>query len=84
MAGKMTGEDLRSCPEGTKLTYVVGEGSAEKRYPALRRHSEAGWVMITVRYAEDDRRSFRWSTITNQPSHESRGYVGTVRLERRS
>lgn len=79
----MTAEDLRQCPAGTKLIYVVGEGSSERRYGAMRRHAESTWVMVTVRFGPDDVRSFRWSTITNQPVHESRGYVGKVRLERR-
>lgn len=80
----MTAEELRAFPPGTALTYVVGEGSSEERFKAERRHSGAGWVMLMVDFGPGDRRSMRWSTTTNQPVGESRGYVGKVRLERAS
>ena len=78
----MTGEDVGRCPTGTKLIYCFGEGPSEKRYPAEARHNGQGCKMIVVWFAEDDRRSFRWSIRTNKPISESRGYVGKVRLER--
>lgn len=77
----MTADELMRCKPGTKLAYIVGVGTVERRYPAVRLHDEPEAVMLAVWFAGNDRRAFKWCTLTNQPQQEWQGRLGAVRLE---
>jgi len=77
----MTINELRSLPVGTKLTYVIGEGSYEERHPAKLDRQASYYTGVLVYFTTKPQALIRWSTATNKPIGES-FHRGTVRLIR--
>ena len=78
----MTADALSKLPIGTRLTWVYGENSYEKRHPAQIVEHSRGQVHLLVYFTDKPQQKKRWSLMTNQPVHESRGHVRVVKLEK--
>ncbi|MDB5706607.1 MAG: hypothetical protein JWN66_3723 [Sphingomonas bacterium] len=76
----MTADELKALPIGKRLFWVYGTGTSAVRIPTKVVEHSSKQVALLVYFPEGQRR-IRWSLTTNQPVHESRGYVGTVSLE---
>ncbi len=77
----MTKDELKELPIGSKVEWVFGEGSGERRHPAKIVDKHSNQVHLLVYFTDKPQQKIRWSLMTDKPVRESKGYVGKVRIE---
>lgn len=78
----MTPAELKALPIGAKIFWVFGSNEHPVRIPAKVVEHGGGQIALLVYFPDKPQARKRWSLTTNQPVGESKGYIGTVRLER--
>ncbi len=81
---KLSGDDVKALSLGSALIYCsTTEGNVEK-FPAVIKMIKTYRADLDVYMGERHPTRIPWSFKTNQPVGKSRGYLGTVWLERSS